>query len=156
MHLLEPWNLVYAIGFVAFYWIRHVFLQRTKHEKKVVNRMDTLEKLLLMGMFPGTLLLPLLYLLTPWLDFANYTLPPLLPWTGTGLMIFSLWLFWRSHTDLGQNWSVTLQVREGHELVTRGVYRSMRHPMYAAIWLWAIAQGLMLQNWLAGWSGVPA
>jgi protein-S-isoprenylcysteine O-methyltransferase Ste14 len=28
--------------------------------------------------------------------------------------------------------------------------------MYAAIWLWAVAQGLMLENWLAGWSVAPA
>jgi protein-S-isoprenylcysteine O-methyltransferase Ste14 len=71
-------------------------------------------------------------------------------------MIASLWLFWRSHSDLGQNWSVSLELREGHEMVTRGVYRLIRHPMYAAIWIWALAQGLMLQNWLAGWSVVPA
>jgi protein-S-isoprenylcysteine O-methyltransferase Ste14 len=156
MNLLEPWNIVYAIGFVAFYRIRGVFIKRTKGETKVVRRMDGMEKALLAGMLPGTFVLPLIYLLTPWLDFANYALPPMLPWIGTVLMIASLWLFWRSHSDLGQNWSVSLELRAGHELVTRGVYRLIRHPMYAAIWLWAIAQGLMLQNWLAGWSVVPA
>jgi protein-S-isoprenylcysteine O-methyltransferase Ste14 len=35
----------------------------------------------------------------------------------------------------------------------RGVYRRIRHPMYAAIFLFAIGQGLLLQNWLAGWGG---
>jgi protein-S-isoprenylcysteine O-methyltransferase Ste14 len=24
--------------------------------------------------------------------------------------------------------------------------------MYASIWLWCLAQGLMLENWLAGWT----
>jgi protein-S-isoprenylcysteine O-methyltransferase Ste14 len=70
-------------------------------------------------------------------------------------MLLSLWLFWRSHTDLGQNWSVSVELREGHRLVAHGVYRSIRHPMYASIWLWAIAQGMLLSNWLAGWSLVP-
>jgi protein-S-isoprenylcysteine O-methyltransferase Ste14 len=32
---------------------------------------------------------------------------------------------------------------------------AVRHPMYAAIWLWAVAQGMLLANWLAGWSIVP-
>jgi protein-S-isoprenylcysteine O-methyltransferase Ste14 len=32
------------------------------------------------------------------------------------------------------------------------VYRAIRHPMYAAILLFGLAQGLLLQNWLAGWS----
>jgi protein-S-isoprenylcysteine O-methyltransferase Ste14 len=71
-------------------------------------------------------------------------------------MAGSLWLFWRSHADLGQNWSVSLELRQGHQLVTQGVYRRIRHPMYASIWLWALAQGMLLENWLAGWSVVPA
>jgi protein-S-isoprenylcysteine O-methyltransferase Ste14 len=66
-------------------------------------------------------------------------------------MVAALWLFWRSHLDLGQNWSQTLELRKGHELVKHGVYRSIRHPMYASIWLWCLAQGLLLPNWLAGW-----
>jgi protein-S-isoprenylcysteine O-methyltransferase Ste14 len=156
MNILQPWNLVFLAGFVVYYRIRHVFILRTQHEKKEVRRMDGQEKLLLAGMAPGTLLLPLLYLFTPWLAFADYSLPPALPWIGVVAMIASLWLFWRSHSDLGQNWSVSLELRENHELVTCGVYRSIRHPMYASIWLWALAQGMLLQNWLAGWSVVPA
>lgn len=156
MNLLQPWHLVFFAGFVVFYWIRHVFINRTKLEKKVVRRMDGLEKALLAGMAPGTLLLPLLYLFTPWLSFADYTLPPALPWLGAVMMAVSLWLFWRSHADLGQNWSVSLELRDRHELVSSGIYRSIRHPMYASIWLWALAQGMLLHNWLAGWSVVPA
>jgi protein-S-isoprenylcysteine O-methyltransferase Ste14 len=49
---------------------------------------------------------------------------------------------------------VTLEIRTGHELITHGVYRAIRHPMYAAILLFGLAQGLLLQNWLAGWSAV--
>jgi protein-S-isoprenylcysteine O-methyltransferase Ste14 len=31
---------------------------------------------------------------------------------------------------LGRNWSQTVSVKEGHELVTSGLYRWIRHPMY--------------------------
>ena len=31
---------------------------------------------------------------------------------------------------LGRNWSQTVSVKEGHELVTSGPYRHIRHPMY--------------------------
>jgi protein-S-isoprenylcysteine O-methyltransferase Ste14 len=155
MNVLRPWNLVFLIGFVVFFWIRHVFLKRTKGEKKAVSRFNGLEKVLLFLMFPPTLVLPLLYLFTPLLAFADYRLPAFVPCIGAVVMVTSLWLFWRSHTDLGQNWSVSLEVREGHQLVTQGVYRLIRHPMYASIWLWAIAQGMLLENWFAGWSMVP-
>ena len=58
--------------------------------------------------------------------------------------------------DLGQNWSPTLQIREGHSLITNGLYRYIRHPMYASQWLWVIAQPLLLHNWIAGVGGVLA
>jgi len=44
----------------------------------------------------------------------------------------------------------TLEIREKHELITRGIYAQIRHPMYASQWLWVIAQPLLLQNWVAG------
>jgi protein-S-isoprenylcysteine O-methyltransferase Ste14 len=34
------------------------------------------------------------------------------------------------------------------------VYGTIRHPMYASIWLFGLAQGLLLENWLAGWAAV--
>ena len=43
-----------------------------------------------------------------------------------------------------------MEIREEHSLVTKGVYKYIRHPMYAAHLLWAIAQVLLLQNWIAG------
>ena len=33
-------------------------------------------------------------------------------------------------------------------------YRRVRHPMYTAFWLWAVAQALLLPNWFAGFSGI--
>lgn len=156
MNVLQPWNAVFLVGLVVYARIRHVFFNRTKLEKKTVSRFDRLEKILLAVMFPPIFLLPFLYLFTPLLAFADYRLPSIVPWFGAAAMVGSLWLFWRSHADLGQNWSVSLELREGHQLVTRGVYRSIRHPMYASIWLWGIAQGMLLQNWLAGWSVIPA
>lgn len=156
MNLLQPWNLFYFAAFVVFYWTRHRFIRQTRGEKKTVSRMDGLEKALLAAMAPGTLVLPLLYLFSPWLSFADHALPSFVQWTGGVVMVVCLWLFWRSHADLGRNWSVSLELREGHELVTQGVYRRIRHPMYASIWLWSFAQGMLLENWLAGWSVVPA
>src|SRR6202008_638924 len=116
------------------------------------RQFDRKEKMLLAAMFPSVLLLPPLYFFTPLLSFADYPLPSFIRWGGAAVMVYSLWLFWRSHADLGQNWSVSLEVRENHELVTHGVYRWIRHPMYASIWLWALSQAMMLANWFAGWS----
>ena len=52
--------------------------------------------------------------------------------------------------DLKSNWSPTLEIFEGHVLVTGGIYGTIRHPMYASQWLWVAAQILLMQNWIAG------
>ncbi len=152
----HPSSAVFLIGFIAYVAIRGVFKQRVKNNEMIVRRVDGLEKALMLILIPGALLLPVIYLFTPWLAFADYHLPAFASWCGVVLMMAALWLFWRSHVDLGQNWSQSLEIRKGHQLVTHGVYRSVRHPMYASIWLWCLAQGLLLQNWLAGWYALLA
>jgi protein-S-isoprenylcysteine O-methyltransferase Ste14 len=153
---IRPWNLVFLISFIAYLTIRGVFEQRTKGNKKLVGRPDAGDRVLIFLMAVGGLLLPMVYLTTTWLAFADYRLPAFAPWCGTPLIGAALWLFWRSHADLGRNWSRTVEIRTGHQLVRHGVYRTIRHPMYASIWLFSLAQGLLLENWLAGWSAFVA
>jgi protein-S-isoprenylcysteine O-methyltransferase Ste14 len=100
----------------------------------------------------GMFVLPIVYVLTPWLDFADYHLPPWAGWIGVAMFALAIWLLWRSHADLARNWSPRLELLEDHSLVTRGVFRNIRHPMYAAHLLWGIAQVFLLQNWIAGFS----
>ncbi|NJK48036.1 histidine phosphatase family protein [Candidatus Gracilibacteria bacterium] len=47
---------------------------------------------------------------------------------GVAIFAIAVWLFWRSHRDLGNNWSPTLEVRKGHTLITQGIYQYIRHP----------------------------
>lgn len=149
-------NLIFIIGFVLYAGIRHTFERRVRNNEHIVNRADGRERMLIAVMVVGAFLLPALYLFTPWLGFADYDWPRRTLFLGTLLMGLALWLFWRAHADLGANWSVTLQIRQQHQLIKQGVYRSVRHPMYAAIWLFSFAQGLLLQNWLAGWAAIVA
>ena len=150
---IQVWNLVFLIGMIVYVSIRGVFGGRTKRNEKVVSRADTRDRALVAVVFLGSIILPALYLFTAWLAFADYHLPAFIPWCGAVVMVIALWLFWRAHVDLGLNWSITLEMRKDHELIVHGLYRRIRHPMYAAIFLFAVAQALLLQNWLAGWAG---
>lgn len=108
------------------------------------------ENVLLLLLTLAQLVLPLVYSATEWLSFANYTLAPVFGWLGLLLLVGSLVLFWRSHYDLGSNWSPTLEVSPEQNLVTSGVYSLVRHPMYSSQLLFSLAQPLLLQNWIAG------
>ena len=48
-----------------------------------------------------------------------------------------------------------MEVREQHRLITRGVYRRIRHPMYLALALYSIG-GRSSSNWVAGPSNLIA
>lgn len=146
----HPWNVVFLVGFVIYVGIRHRFQKLAADGEMVVRRVDGLERGLLAFVGVGTLLLPVVYLFTPWLSFADVRLPECVHWCGAGLMVVALGLFWRSHADLGVNWSASLEVRRDHRLIRRGVYRSIRHPMYAAIWLFGFSQAFLLDNLVAG------
>lgn len=100
----------------------------------------------------GMIGLPAVYILTPWLSFADYILPLWAGWVGTVVYAAAFVLLWRSHADLAVAFSPIAEITGGQQLVTDGVYRFIRHPMYAAHFLWALAQPLLLWNWIAGFS----
>jgi protein-S-isoprenylcysteine O-methyltransferase Ste14 len=147
-------KILFMMGVVSSFVIRFPYQRENKQNKIVHDRKTTQEKILLLLVFVGMIILPLVYVLSPWLNFANYRLPVWANWLGVIAFAVALWLFWRSHRDLGKNWSPTLEVREGHTLVNSGVYQTIRHPMYTAVWLWCVAQALLLPNWIAGLAGL--
>ncbi len=146
----SKFKIVFLIGFLVGSVIRRLGTRRYRRGQARKERKLLLDTLLVWFAATGLLVVPLLYLFTAWLDFANYGLPTWAGWLGAPVFTAALWLLWKSHADLALNWSPTLEIREEHTLVTGGVYRHIRHPMYAAHWLWGIAQVLLLQNWIAG------
>jgi protein-S-isoprenylcysteine O-methyltransferase Ste14 len=100
--------------------------------------------------------IPLIWIASPAFSFAEYPLRvgPLI--SGIVCFVIGLWLFYRSHADLGTNWSITLEVRERHRLITQGIYRRIRHPMYSALVLYGAAHALVIPNWVSGPSNLVA
>jgi protein-S-isoprenylcysteine O-methyltransferase Ste14 len=144
-------KLVYFIELVLISQIRRAGMRRTRRLSKSVDHSSFLEYLLtiLSGL---TNLIPLIYVLTSWLDFANYDLPAWIGWLGTIVFACSGALIWKTHYDLGRSWTPSLTFRDGHYLITDGIFGYLRHPMDSAHLLWGIAQMLMLHNWIAGFA----
>ena len=143
-------EFIWLIGFVIGSVIRAIHRRKIRHSKITANHETRLDVLLLVLAGIGMIVIPFFYLLTPWLEFADYYLPEWAGCVGTAIFVAALWLLWIAHSNLGHNWSAKLEIKEDHSLITKGVYRYIRHPMYAAHWLWGIAQVLLLKNWIAG------
>lgn len=148
---LHPWfgKAAVLLGNVVLIAIRAPHGQRSRGVAIVESRKGRLETFLLTLAWIS-FFLPLVWCFAPILGFANYPLRPAAFGAGAAAMALGLWLFHRSHADLGTNWSISLDVRQGHTLVTRGVYLRVRHPMYSSLLLLAAGQALVLPNWIAG------
>jgi protein-S-isoprenylcysteine O-methyltransferase Ste14 len=148
---MNPWfaKAVILTSSIVMVIIRAPHGQRSRGVKVVTSRKGPLEIGLLILAWLG-FFVPLLWIATPVFAFADYPLRPVPLIGGILCLALGLWLFYRSHADLGTNWSVTLELRESHQLVTQGIYRSVRHPMYLALLLYSLGQALVVPNWLAG------
>lgn len=118
--------------------------------KRVVRSAKGPAERLLLALVSLGFLCALIWALTPLLGFADYPLRLFAFVPGSACLAVGLWLLHRAHADLGADWSITLEVRDGHRLATAGVYRRLRHPMYLALLLFGLGQALVLPNWLAG------
>ena len=147
---MDIFTTIYFAALVIEMIIRAPLNKKRRGETMSERRVTGQEIAILVLLFLGGFIMPILYAATNWLDFANYTLPAWASWLGVVLLAGALFLFWRAHADLGLNWSPSLEIREKHELITQGIYGVIRHPMYASQWLLAIAQPLLLHNWIAG------
>jgi len=134
---------------IALIAIRAPHGHRSRAVRTARSYKGRLETVLLIGAWLG-FILPLVWIASPLLAAADYPLYPLPFALGCVLLALGLWCLQRSHADLGTNWSITLEVRENHQLIAHGIYARIRHPMYLALWLHSIGQALVLPNWIAG------
>ncbi len=145
MPTLNPWftKAVILLASVVMVVIRAPHGQRSRAVPVVRSCKGPLEIGLLTIAWVA-FFLPLIWVATPLFAFAEYPLHLIPLLTGVLCLVLGLWLFHRSHADLGTNWSITLAVREKHQLVTHGVYRwvrnGRRYPFNAA---WAAAKRAM-------------
>lgn len=139
---------------VGWYLIRFEYARKSRRAPVLKSGRGVRETALMLISLTGLGIVPFLYVVTSIPHFAAYTFRPAQAWLGLFFAVAALIMFRLTHRALGRNWSVSLDVREGHKLITDGIYRKVRHPMYSAFWLWAVAQALLLPNWVAGFSGV--
>ena len=157
MHIPHPTfaSTLFLVLTATYLAIRGVFARRARRAK-AVSRADLRDRLLILLVGMGQVVLPIIVVTQPVLSFASRPQPAACTLVGVVTMLAGLRLFWRSHADLGESWSVTLELNANHRLVTEGLYREMRHPMYASFLVLGIGQTLLVANWIAGLSGLAA
>jgi protein-S-isoprenylcysteine O-methyltransferase Ste14 len=149
-------EITWVVGIIAWFVIRYPFARRSRKTAVAQSRQNWLEWALLGAAALGLFIVPLLYVAAGWPHRFDRVDHPWLAWLGLATLLAALALFRRSHADLGRGWSASLKLRETHKLVTAGIYRQIRHPMYLSFLLLGLAQLLLLPNWFAGSVGLIA
>lgn len=89
----------------------------------------------------------ILYLVNPKrIEGLNLKIPSSLRILGLAGALSSLPLLYAIHQELGKYWSPDLILQEDHQLVTTGVYRWVRHPMYSALGIFIVGSSFLSAN----------
>jgi protein-S-isoprenylcysteine O-methyltransferase Ste14 len=145
------WRLRWLAGWLAATGIRVYWVRKSGRR----DRPDTKTEAVLLALAGiGNSAIPWVYVFWRGLDRLDHKLPrPLAIAAGVIGAVFDTagnWLIWASHADLGVNWHAVPVATADQSLVTSGIYRYLRHPMYAGHLLWGVGQALLLQNLVAG------
>ena len=147
-------EIAWVLGIVAWYFIRRPYERRAKRVRVVSHRRSTSEMLGLAAALLGLAIIPAFYVATGIPEGADH---PARLWAvvvGAAIFCLARWVFRRTHKELGRNWSITLEIRDKHELIRRGPYALVRHPMYTSFLLMGVGQAFLLPNWVAGLAGL--
>ena len=146
--------IIWGVGIISWGVIR--FRPNVKSRKTAIatTKRPPKERFSMVISQLGLGVIPAVWVFTGFPESLDHGTHPASVIAGAVVFLTSLWLFRKTHKALGKMWSHSLDLRKDHKLVTDGIYRHVRHPMYTAFWLWAFAQPFLLSNWLAGFAGI--
>jgi protein-S-isoprenylcysteine O-methyltransferase Ste14 len=91
---------------------------------------------------------PFLYLFNPaWMDWSKLNLPEVVRWLGVGAGIVCIGLLYWLFSSIDSGITPVSATRKEHKLVTNGIYRWIRHPLYTVGASLFTSFGLMADNW---------
>ena len=115
------------LGWLLYWGISALKAKTTQRRESPVSRATHVLPLLLGAALLGW------HVWGQWLEQRLWPRSLVVYWLGVALLTaglaFAIWA--RSH--LGGNWSGSVTVKQGHELIRSGPYRWVRHPIYTGI-----------------------
>jgi protein-S-isoprenylcysteine O-methyltransferase Ste14 len=125
---------------ISYAWLALLiaWLAAAVGSKRTVQRQRSGSRVLHLGLL--LLGIALIFNLYHWFDggwLATRIIPRETPYVlgGAVMTIAGLLFSIRARLVLGSNWSGAVTIKENHELVRRGPYRIVRHPIYTGILL---------------------
>ena len=126
----RQWIEALWLLFGVYWLVSALKRKKTKQRETVLQRVGYT-----LPLFVGFYLLYQPEPLYSWLDNRFFPAGPLGEWLGVFLTAAGIGVAFWARWHLGTNWSGVVTLKEGHELIRTGPYRSIRHPIYTGILL---------------------
>ena len=144
--LLLLWGCLFAVRGYYAAKLRRAGVRVTRG-RQAVEREGTWKFVTQVAVFLALVAGLAIYAVRPrWMSPFVLPLPSPVRWAGVLLGVLSLSLLVWVQETLGTSWSMGVDLREQHTLVTDGPYRWVRHPMYTALLSLLIASCLVSAN----------
>lgn len=98
---------------------------------------------------------PIAYLINPqWMAWSRIGLPEWARWLGVVIGIFCIFGIYWLFSSIGSGITPTSATRKEHKLVTNGIYRYIRHPLYTFGASLFVSFGMMADTWFIAALGI--
>jgi len=140
---LQRWSIPALWVLWALYWfVTARDVKATQRSESAASRWSHMGPLLLAAFLFWSRQLP-----WPWL-YARFVAPGTpVRWAGTALVAAGLGFAVWARRVLGRNWSGIVTLKQDHELIRRGPYAIVRHPIYTGLLAGFAGSALALGEW---------
>ena len=141
---LSAWSIPVLWAAWALYWMVSAgAVKAAERTESLGSRLAHIVPLLLSGWLLATRHMPIEALTRPVFAPAVHARYPI----GAALVALGLGFASWARFHLGRNWSGSVTVKAGHELIDTGPYARVRHPIYTGLILALIGSAVALDEW---------
>jgi len=98
---------------------------------------------------------PFVYLINPaWMTWSKLGLPDWMRWLGVGIGFVNTFGIYWLFSSIGTGITPVSATRKEHKLVTNGIYKYIRHPLYTFGSSMFVAFGMMADSWFVAALGI--
>ncbi len=129
-------------GWLLYWSVAAVGAKATRRQENVLSRLSHIVPLGL-----GFALLATRHVPATWLEARFLPRTLFWFWCGFCLVVLGLAFSIAARVWLGGNWSGTVTLKQGHELIRSGPYRWVRHPIYTGLLIAVLGSAVALGQW---------